>query len=56
MKTIGDVLKELDEINRTIENLTDLHAHSGERAGIYEDAIDLLTNYKRILCEIQIKR
>ena len=56
MQTIGDVLEEFDEINRTIENLTDLHAHSGERAAIYEDAITLLVNYKRMLREIQIKR
>jgi hypothetical protein len=56
MKTVGDVLNEFDEINETIEKLTSLHSHSGEHAVIYEDAIQLLVNYKCVLREIPIKK
>lgn len=56
MVTVGDVLNELDEINETIEKLTSLHSRSGEYAVTYEDAIQLLVNYKRILREIPIKK
>lgn len=64
MKTVGDVLREIEGVNIAIEDLHMLREqyqaqHSTycvNGKDIYSDAIFLLANYRRTLCELHIQK
>lgn len=56
MKTVGDVIREIDMVQNTIEELHTLKNKSDDMDQICTDAIVLLSHYKSTLCELPLKR
>ena len=56
METVGDILKEIDKIQFTIRDLTDMYTQAEEKDKTLENAILLLSQYRRTLCELPIQK
>lgn len=55
METAGDILDEIDKIQITIRDLTDMYVQAEEKNKTLENAILLLSQYRRTLRGLPIK-